>query len=193
MSKLGLTAIAAYILSTSAHAAVVITAVEENGSVVVSTDYGMSLDLSGLSFIGNGTCAKGGLMPEDPIVLMGDGGDCDLYLGEVARPSDFGPGVGFVTWASNNSWGDIVGIYKSNSTGKDGVLIDGGYISGSLLRPTTSTYWRHTFSSLGMQPGSYTWAWSTDSITLHVVPIPAAVWLFGSALLGLGWLKKRKS
>jgi hypothetical protein len=29
-----------------------------------------------------------------------------------------------------------------------------------------------------------------DNVKLNVVPIPAAVWLFGSALLGLGWLRK---
>ena len=29
-----------------------------------------------------------------------------------------------------------------------------------------------------------------DNIVVDVVPIPAAVWLFGSALLGLGWLRR---
>ena len=29
-----------------------------------------------------------------------------------------------------------------------------------------------------------------DNIVIDVVPIPAAVWLFGSALLGLGWLRR---
>jgi len=32
-----------------------------------------------------------------------------------------------------------------------------------------------------------------DNITLQAVPIPAAVWLFGSALAGLGWLRRRQT
>jgi len=41
-----------------------------------------------------------------------------------------------------------------------------------------------------------TWAGSegsvgfVDNIALNVVPIPAAVWLFGSALFGLGWFRR---
>lgn len=29
-------------------------------------------------------------------------------------------------------------------------------------------------------------------LTFTIVPVPAAVWLFGSALLGLGWLRQRR-
>jgi hypothetical protein len=32
-----------------------------------------------------------------------------------------------------------------------------------------------------------------DNIVASVVPIPAAVWLFGSALAGLGWIRRRKT
>jgi len=31
----------------------------------------------------------------------------------------------------------------------------------------------------------------SGSVVASVVPIPAAVWLFGSALAGLGWLRRR--
>ena len=31
-----------------------------------------------------------------------------------------------------------------------------------------------------------------DNIVVDVVPIPAAVWLFGSALLGLGWMRRAR-
>ena len=36
-------------------------------------------------------------------------------------------------------------------------------------------------------------AWIQKKITLVVseVPVPAAVWLFGSALAGLGWMRRR--
>jgi hypothetical protein len=32
-----------------------------------------------------------------------------------------------------------------------------------------------------------------DNIVVNAVPIPAAVWLFGSALAGLGWLRRRQT
>jgi len=32
-----------------------------------------------------------------------------------------------------------------------------------------------------------------DNIQVNVVPIPAAVWLFGSALAGLGWIKRKQT
>jgi hypothetical protein len=34
---------------------------------------------------------------------------------------------------------------------------------------------------------------SIDNFSASVVPVPAAVWLFGSALAGLGWLKRKQS
>lgn len=35
--------------------------------------------------------------------------------------------------------------------------------------------------------------WEIASVTLSQVPLPAAAWLFGSALLGLGALKRKKA
>jgi hypothetical protein len=32
-----------------------------------------------------------------------------------------------------------------------------------------------------------------DNIVVNVVPIPASVWLFGSALAGLGWVRRRQT
>lgn len=34
---------------------------------------------------------------------------------------------------------------------------------------------------------------SLDNITLQAVPVPAAAWLFGSALAGLGWLRRKQA
>jgi hypothetical protein len=36
-------------------------------------------------------------------------------------------------------------------------------------------------------------AFAMDSIVVSVIPIPATVWLFGSALAGLGWMRRRKT
>ncbi|HJP04021.1 MAG: VPLPA-CTERM sorting domain-containing protein [Gammaproteobacteria bacterium] len=32
-----------------------------------------------------------------------------------------------------------------------------------------------------------------DNIALTAVPVPAAAWLFGSALAGLGWIRRRSA
>jgi hypothetical protein len=34
---------------------------------------------------------------------------------------------------------------------------------------------------------------AVDNVTVNVVPLPAAVWLFGSALAGLGWIRRKQS
>ncbi|MGI9317872.1 MAG: hypothetical protein ACR2QW_11095 [bacterium] len=36
-------------------------------------------------------------------------------------------------------------------------------------------------------------SYNMDNIVLTAVPIPAAVWLFGSALTGLGWLRRKQT
>jgi hypothetical protein len=53
----------------------------------------------------------------------------------------------------------------------------------------------HTGSYVGLHKGNnlaYTLA-VQDGDVFNVVPIPAAVWLFGSALGGLGWMRRRKT
>jgi hypothetical protein len=40
---------------------------------------------------------------------------------------------------------------------------------------------------------NYVWVVTDGDIGASVVPIPAAAWLFGSALAGLGWLRRRQT
>ena len=40
---------------------------------------------------------------------------------------------------------------------------------------------------------SYDFSLVSGSVVATVVPIPAAVWLFGSALAGLGWMRRRST
>jgi hypothetical protein len=63
----------------------------------------------------------------------------------------------------------------------------------------TAVFSGTTFASLGMLPGeTVTVSWGNGgadeigSISTGVVHLPAAAWLFGSALLGLGVVKRRK-
>jgi len=43
-----------------------------------------------------------------------------------------------------------------------------------------------TVDGLGLAPG-------IDNVQLNAIPIPAAVWLFGSGLGLLGWMRRRKT
>jgi hypothetical protein len=49
----------------------------------------------------------------------------------------------------------------------------------------------HGFSTGGF--GSFYLPPQLDNFSASVVPIPAAVWLFGSALAGLGWLRRKQT
>lgn len=49
-------------------------------------------------------------------------------------------------------------------------------------------------TTTGVEPGTYVWSWGSgegESVTLNVVPIPGAVWLFGSALVGIIGFRRR--
>ena len=43
-----------------------------------------------------------------------------------------------------------------------------------------------SFNTFGLSP-------VLDNITLQAVPVPAAVWLFGSALAGLGFMRRKQT
>lgn len=48
-------------------------------------------------------------------------------------------------------------------------------------------------TALGLQLTENTLQWAAGADNLSVVPVPAAVWLFGSALAGLGWCRRKQT
>ena len=81
-----------------------------------------------------------------------------------------------------------------------------GYDSGGSIVATAGLYpgdefifgtdnWLDVSSVVitGVDPSDYLGGefWVTTVVAGNVVPIPAAAWLFGSALVGLGWLRRR--
>ena len=107
-------------------------------------------------------------------------------------PSSFGTGSVFTR--ASSGVGDYVGINPVFTA----LFVPFGYTSGDPLSGST-TFSGHSFSSLGLTPGVYEWTWGTgataDSFTVNIgaVPVPAAVWLFGSGLIGLVGLARRKA
>jgi hypothetical protein len=148
---------------------------QQVGPNVVATGSG-SIDLSGLSSLGNVLGNVGLLLPNEASVLVGSG-NLDYYTG-FSGPSSFGSAG--QTNANSNS-GSLVGI----SGGALDLFVPAGYTSNTPLSPSTSTYDNATFSSLGVTPGTYVWTWGafapTQKFTLDVVPEPSSV-----SLLALG-------
>jgi hypothetical protein len=75
--------------------------------------------------------------------------------------------------------------------------ITGSYISpprnltsstGFIGITSDSLFYSARFASLSSND-----SWGIDNLQYSVVPIPAAAWLFGSALAGLGWLRRKQS
>jgi hypothetical protein len=48
-------------------------------------------------------------------------------------------------------------------------------------------------SLLSVSIEAHNGAGSIDNIVISQVPVPAALWLFGSALAGLGWLRRKQT
>ena len=173
---------------TGANAAVVITAVENGGDVIFSSAGG-SLDLTGLVLDQEGTITKS-IDPSIGVINMGGGvfAPFDSYYSGISGPDGFGSG-GFAPAADGS--GDRYGV---NFTGSRVIIVPDGYVSNAALSASSLLFSGENFASLGITPGSYEWSWANDSITLNAVapvPIPAAVWLFGSALGLLGWMRRK--
>lgn len=169
---------------STARAAVIVTAVQNGGNVVFSTVAGGSLDLTGT--FGGGTLSW--LVEVDPsnqefIVGYSPPGSQGTARGGVTGPGAFGTGT--VT-AANTFSGDVLGA------GATYVVVPEDYINNAPLAGGTATYFGSTFASLGMAPGTYVWTLPNDTLTLEVqaIPVPTAVWLFGSAIGLLGWLRR---
>lgn len=71
------------------------------------------------------------------------------------------------------------------------------YSSATEYAPNTSYAWRFDTIAGGQDRGDkntgrYAWAVHTGDVGAAIVPVPAAVWLFGSGLLGLIGVARRK-
>ena len=176
--------------AVTAQASYIVNATEVGGNVVFAG--AGSLDLTAWTYQG-GTNSQAGVKA-DEVVVIGALSTIDIYYQPTnyAGPTSIGPGTGF--FGTTAGTGDMAGIRFDI----DNLLVTTGYTSGAALSGAF-TLTSSTFASLGLTPGSYEWTWgsgaSADSFTLNVgaVPVPAAVWLFGSGLLGLVGIARRKA
>jgi hypothetical protein len=178
----------------SVQAAVVFTLVESGGNVVLSGTG--SVDLTGLTFDDEESGGSPFINPSISAFRAGDTdslADYDVYAGALG-PASIGTGSSYRPREFSTGSGDAFGFHIDNSRIDPAGMVNvpRGYVSGSSLTGT-GVFTGHTFESLGVTTGTYVWSWASDSITLNVIPIPASVWLFGSALAGLGWMRRKKT
>ncbi len=114
-----------------------------------------------------------------------------LYFGELNKKSQFNasgqPQSGYGIFGNNGIQvaGGVVGPFNN--------VQSSGYWSDSDYIPANGA-WDFNFSD-GNQDGSYKnlqfYAWAITSGQVATVPVPGAVWLFGTGLVGLVSLKRR--
>ncbi len=177
------------------------------GSDVVARGSG-TIDLAGLLFLSAGS-QSAAVWPLNAYEVTGPAvaAPADNYYG-VKGPPVFG--TSNFTKADTGS-GDVVGIEGGSGL----IFLPTGYVSGA--RPgaggarldgspaplrDTATYRNQTLSSLGLVPGGvypYTFGSGAheDSFTINIigsssVPEPASIVLFGSGLIALAALRRRR-
>jgi hypothetical protein len=94
-------------------------------------------------------------------------------------------------FAGNGDWSVTLSGVKSGGSNVSLDLtlseIDGRYSNYSATSLFTNIV------SFSIQNNASAPPMALDNIVLTAVPVPAAVWLFGSALAGLGWLRRKQS
>ncbi|MCC6715767.1 MAG: choice-of-anchor C family protein [Gammaproteobacteria bacterium] len=92
----------------------------------------------------------------------------------------------------------IAQLFNFDSTGKSNGAM--GWVSHSLVFTatdalTTLMFQSLTFDFLAAPPveNVFSFGPALDNVAVNAVPVPAAVWLLGSALLGLGMIRRRKA
>jgi hypothetical protein len=127
------------------------------------------------------------------------GTDCghnvDTSTGEMA--SLFYDTLGNIAYYDTSGSGPQSGWGLAN-TGPFTNLQSNYYWSGTEYAPRTVGAWRFNFNT-GNQgnffksSNGYALAVRSGDVAASVVPVPAAVWLFGSALGFLGWMRRKAS
>lgn len=174
----------------------VIVNVSEIGGDVVFSGSG-TLNISGLTSQGSGNLLAGSDFGKEFFLGFDPNGfpAVDFYgaTGQVTAPAALFAGDRFITPQLGTGPRFGIAIEAFNGQVDPAVTVPAGYVSGTALS-STSTYSGQTLASLGLIPGSYTWSWANDSLTLNIaaIPLPATAWLFPAGLIAsMRWMRRR--
>lgn len=174
-------------LAVPSRAAITIT-IEEVGLDVVFTATGTAnIDSFGAPLSAGGSA---GVDANRPYLFVGTTNsiDVDIYGGLTTEPIGPGPTSPI---AADAATGDGFGFNFSS------LLLYQGYVSNTPLSGT-ATFFNHSFSSLGIAEGTYTYTWGSggnfDQATIIVVPEPSTYGaLTGLVILGLVIIRRKRS
>jgi hypothetical protein len=148
------------------------TAVEDGGAITltgIAWDYGPAAgNQYSISFDGTTTLAAG------TSLLKTGTPTCTAISGALCDPASVLSGIAgnFYTGFGNDN---------STACSNDRCRVDVSLVSGDLV----------IVFETGMSESLVSSRSNVYTMTFAAVPIPAAVWLFGSALGGLGWMRRR--
>jgi len=144
----------------------------EVGSNVVMSGTGTA---NTSSLTSGGTLSVGSVIypSADNITLLSAGlTEVREWTGITGIFPDMGPGS--FTQSFNRTGTYSLGIME-NYLGDVTLYLDDAYVSGTEIGPTTATFNSTNFTTLGINPGTYTWSWGSgptaDSFTVQVGPL----------------------
>lgn len=166
----------------------------EVGSNVVATLSGAINSLPSAPTSSGGLGAVSGVRPSGDTMLFGLSKLSGIqtvqvhYYTATTYPSNLGTSTSLLQ--ANTSTASTTMMFRNLST--NNIMIDQSYALGTAVTGTL-TWNNKTLSSMGVATGSYVWGWSSDSITLNVVPEPSYLSLVALGLGGLiAWNRRCK-
>ncbi len=143
-----------------------------------------ALKSASLTVIGETIEWQADQLSDSSIILALGGGGRGNTVAISAASSTFGNDFQFVI--------ENFDLTVSKWPGTPGTVFDGLNLPDSFSAPQADPL-NGEVRSFTLLAGSDIWASTRGSLTLSVVPIPPAVWLFGSGLLGLIGVARRKA
>lgn len=157
--------------------AITIEAIESEGNVIFT--YSGSLNLVGLTHYSDVSDSDlGWINPQYPFVAFLRAGSIDIWQGSFNAP-DYGTGSESSADILSGDMFAVENNYIGVTNGYAGELI-----SGSM------TFVAQTFTSLGINPGVYTWTLPNDTVTLTILQEPGpvlSVSRFSSDSVSVSW------